>query len=79
LVTTSSNIAAMFHPGLTWIDVTGQTVAVGDVEQNGKFVAPPKRAQPAIPTLAQLQAEIARLDARLSALSRCDAATPPLA
>ena len=71
LVETAANISTLFHPALHWVDVTGQNVTIGDVKQGDKYVrsagAPPPAA--AAPTLAELQAEIAHLTARMAALA----------
>jgi hypothetical protein len=70
IVATEQDIAKLFHPGLTWVDVTNITAAVGDLDQNGTFVKPPVQTEPAMPTVAQLQAEIARLTERLAVLEK---------
>jgi hypothetical protein len=70
IVETDKAIATLFHPGLSWMDVTGQSVAIGDVQKGASFAGPPKQTHPAMPTVAELQAEIAHLAARLDALTK---------
>jgi hypothetical protein len=70
IVETDKAIATLFHSGLSWVDVTGQPVAIGDVRKGSSFASPPRQAHPAMPTVAELQAEIARLAARLDALTK---------
>jgi hypothetical protein len=68
LVTTGTDIATLFHPSLSWADVTGNDVQVGWVAAaGGGFAAPPApQPVPMPPRLADLVAEIADLQAKLA-------------
>lgn len=69
LFSTAQPMAQLFHPALNWVPVGGQKVAVGFVQQGGGFVPPPAApALPHVPSLAELQAEIAALAAKVAAL-----------
>ena len=68
IVTTESDIAALFHPALTWVDVTGRDVQVGWVRVAGREFAPPPPPVPVqlAPTLTDLLSEIAALRAQVA-------------
>jgi hypothetical protein len=69
LLTIEGPIAGLFNPALVWVDVTGQAVQVGWLQQGTGFVAPPAPAATLpTPTLAQLQAQLAALSAQIAAL-----------
>jgi hypothetical protein len=70
IVATDKDISRMFHPRLSWVDVTNLTVAIGDLDQGGTFAKPPAQTEPTMPTVAQLQAEIVRLTDRLAVLEK---------
>jgi len=72
LLATNQDITHLFHPDLHWVDVTGQPVEVGWVQEKSGFAAPPAPAaqsQPQPPSLAQLQAQLNELTARVSKLA----------
>ncbi len=71
LLTTDADPTQLFYPSLQWVDVTGQTVAIGWVQSATGFTAPPPPPPVVIqaPTLAQLQAELAALSAQIAALT----------
>jgi hypothetical protein len=71
LLAASQDITHLFHPALHWVDVTGKTVEIGWVmSSEGDFAPPPPpKPEPAQPTLAQLQAQLAELSARVAALA----------
>ena len=68
---TSSDITKMFNPTLVWIDVTTQAeVREGWHFDGKKFSPPPESATAApMPTIAELRAQLAALDAKITALS----------
>jgi hypothetical protein len=72
IVTTGCNRSTLYHPGLTWMDVTGKTCAVGDLVKGAAFTPAPPPAAPALPTVAELQAELAKLAARIDRICRQD-------
>ncbi len=70
LLATDQDITHLFHPALHWVDVTGRQVEVGWIMQDSGFAPPPLAPpQPAQPTLAQLQAQLSELAARVAALA----------
>jgi hypothetical protein len=71
LLTTGGDITHLFHPSLHWVDVTGKPVEVGWVTTVTGFAAPAPAtaAGPAPVTLAQLQAQLAELTARVAKLT----------
>lgn len=77
LVTTSADITHLFHPSLHWMDVTGQTVAIGWQLEGTNFTAPAApvstAAAPHVPTLAELQVALAALTARFGAYQAAQA------
>jgi hypothetical protein len=72
LLTTASDPSLLFYPSLQWIDVTAQPgIQVGYVQDPSGFRTPPPPAPVVIqmPTLTQLQAELASLSAQIAALT----------
>jgi hypothetical protein len=71
LLTTDGDITKMFNPAIIWVDVTGQAVQVGWLQQASGFVEPPPVvATIQAPTLATLQAQLATLAAQIAALQK---------
>jgi hypothetical protein len=72
LLTTACDPASLFSPLLHWQDVTGDNVAVGWVVTQDGFAPPPQPTAPsvAVPTLAELQAELTVLTSRIAQLSQ---------
>lgn len=73
LVRTDRPIGQLFHPALTWLDVTGQPEVALGWRSDGKAVTPAAPTPPvaaASPSLADLAARIAELQADLAALRR---------
>lgn len=70
LLRTDMPIAALFHPGLTWVDVSDQPgVAEGWSFNGTRFEKPIIPATPAgLPTMAQVLADLASLNAEIAAL-----------
>jgi hypothetical protein len=68
---TSSDITTMFNPALVWVDVTSQAqVREGWHFDGEQFAPPPEPAPPApMPTLSELQAQLAALAAKIAVLS----------
>jgi hypothetical protein len=71
LLVTNQDITRLFHPSLHWVDVTGRGVEVGWVMAANGFAAPPPppASPPAPPTIAQLQAQLSELTARVAKLT----------
>jgi hypothetical protein len=74
LFTTSEAITSLFHPSLHWVDVSGQQIHVGWVENGeGTFAPPPVAAPPAaaavLPSVTEILAELATLKAQVALLS----------
>ena len=73
LLRTEADISRLFHPALVWVEVTGQTVAVGFRQQADGFAPPiePAAVDPAaapVSAIDELRAQIAALAAKLAAL-----------
>jgi hypothetical protein len=74
ILTTAHDIGTLFHPSLVWVDVTGQAVQVGWVQDDdGKFTPPPpvaaaSAAAPSAPSTAELLAELTILRAQVAQL-----------
>lgn len=77
LLRTDAPIASLFHPGMTWIDVSSQPhVAEGwafDGSQFAQAAAP--AASTGLPTMPQVLADLAALKAEVAAL-RAQVAVP---
>jgi hypothetical protein len=71
LLNTGQDVTHLFHPSLHWVDVTGKPVEVGWVTTVTGFAAPtpPTASGPAPVTLAQFQAQLAELSARVAKLT----------
>jgi hypothetical protein len=71
LLTTSGNIADMFNPGLIWVDVSAHPKVAGGWQFDGTNFTPPASPPPGttVPTIAQLQAQLAAISAELAAIS----------
>jgi len=71
LLKTASDITAMFHPSLVWVDVSSKTEVREGWRFDGKeFSEPAQAAKPAAgPTIAELQAQLLLLEAKLATLS----------
>ena len=72
LLQTSRDITAMFCPELIWIEISSHPeVTVGWHYDGTRFTAPPQPPQePPLPTIAELQTQIASLSAQLATLSK---------
>ena len=70
LLRTELPIAELFHPGLTWVDVSSQLVVAQGWTFDGKrFAKPAAPATPApMPTMAAVLAELASLRAEVETL-----------
>jgi hypothetical protein len=73
IITTTQTIGELFHPALRWVEVTGQSVQVGWIQNdNNTFAAPPQSATTAAatagPSTAELQAEIKALKDQVAQL-----------
>jgi hypothetical protein len=70
IVTTAENVDSLFHPSLHWVDMTGQAVQVGWVQDdNGTFALPPPTvATLPAPSMAELLTELAALKAQVAQL-----------
>ena len=68
---TSSDITKMFNPALVWVDITSQGQIREGWHFDGKTFSPPAEpaAAAAMPTISELRAQIAALDAKITALS----------
>jgi len=77
LFESAADPSTLFNPTLVWEPVTTCGVAVGWVFCNGSFSAPtPVTPTPvATPSLTQLQAELASIQAQITALSSAAPAT----
>jgi hypothetical protein len=71
LVSTGSDVSKMFHPELSWVDVTSVTgLAEGWTYDGTTFMPPSPVPPPPTPTLAQLEAQLSNLGAQIAALSK---------
>ena len=70
LLQSSINPTKLFHPALHWTDVTGQPVQVGWTQTASGFAPPVVASAVAsvMPSVAELQAEIKLLSAKIAAL-----------
>ena len=71
LVRTGSDVSKMFHPELSWIEVTSVAgLAEGWTHDGNTFMPPSPVPPPPPPTLAQLEAQLSDLGAQIAALSK---------
>lgn len=72
LLRTDDAITTLFHPGLVWIDVSGQPTVKEGWHYDGAHFAPPAAlpAEPPQLTLAEIQAQIEALRAQVALLAR---------
>jgi hypothetical protein len=71
LFRTASDMTVLFHPQITWIEVRPETAVAEGWTYDGKSFAPPSAFPSAPgPTLEQLQAQLAVLNAHVAALSK---------
>jgi hypothetical protein len=68
---TDRDIRAMFNPLLVWVDVSSQPDVVEGWDFDGTHFTPPAEPPAAaqLPTIAELQAQLAAITAQLAALS----------
>jgi hypothetical protein len=71
LLKTDGDITSMFHPTLVWVDVSLQSNIAEGWHFDGMTFTPPPATPPAapVPTIAELQAQLATLSAQLATLS----------
>jgi hypothetical protein len=76
LLATSGNIALLFHPELTWVDVSAVAGIAEGWTHDGTTFSPPAPAAPiaAAPSLADLQARMSALSAELQSLAAASTA-----
>lgn len=72
LLRTDDAITTLFHPGLVWIDVSGQPAVTEGWRYDGTRFAPPTPLppEPAQPSLAEIQAQVQALRAQVASLAR---------
>ena len=71
LVSTAATIGTLFHPELTWLDVTSIAgIAEGWIYDAAKFAPPSVAPSPPALTLSQLEAQLAVLSAQIAAFSK---------
>jgi len=78
LIHTDASISTLFHPGMTWIDVSGQpTVGEGWTFDGTRFApaAMPVEQPARLPTMPQILADLASLKAEVAAMKA--QVTPP--
>ena len=69
LFATADDITTLFNPALVWVPwPEGITIAEGWLYENGTFTPPAPVSSPPEPSLAELQAQLQALEARVSAL-----------
>ncbi|HUB11003.1 MAG TPA: hypothetical protein VMB34_03525 [Acetobacteraceae bacterium] len=74
LTTCVGDITEMFHPGLTWVDISIQNDGVAEGwNYDGALFSPPTYPTALVPSMAMgdIQAQIALLSAQLEAIGRC--------
>lgn len=71
IVTSNADIATLYHPTLTWMDVSAvPAIAVGWRYDGSTWSAPePTPVSSASPSIAQLQSQVAYLASQLAELS----------
>lgn len=71
LLKTGSDITQLFHPSLVWIDVSADPQIQEGWRFDGKKFSPPQEpaGQASTSTIAELQAQLASIEAKLAALS----------
>ena len=71
LFRTTGDLTGMFHPSLSWIDISERPEITEGWRFDGQSFAPPLIApsQELQPTIGELQAQIAAIAIRLAALS----------
>lgn len=68
LLQTEHDVRTLFHPALSWMDVTDVTgIASSWRYAAGAFSAPPRNEPPQQPSLADLQARLAELQQQIAA------------
>ena len=71
LLSTDLEITGRFNPALVWIDVSHVIGIMPGWQQSAdSFSAPPPPPIPTVPTLAQLQAQLAIISDQIAALSK---------
>jgi hypothetical protein len=70
LLRTDGDITSMFNPALVWVDVSSQANVAEGWLFDGAKLAPPTAPPPAraVPTVAELQAQLGVLSAQLATL-----------
>ena len=71
LLKTGSDVTQMFHPSLVWVDVSADPQIREGWRFDGKEFSPPQEPaeQASAPTIAELQAQLASIEAKLAAVS----------
>ena len=71
LLKTDSDITNMFNPALFWVDVSSHADIAEGWHFDGTNFTPPPAPPPAapLPTIAELQAQLAMIGAQLATLS----------
>jgi hypothetical protein len=71
LLRTDGDITNMFNAALVWLDVSSQPDIADGWNFDGESFTPPVISSPtaSLPTIAELRAQIAALDAQLTVLS----------
>lgn len=70
IFSTDQDISTLFTPALLWVDVTGKQLTIGWTWDGSSFAAPAfPPPDVSSPTLAELQAQVAALSARLASLA----------
>lgn len=75
---TEAAISTLFHPGIVWVDITGDTKVVEGWTFDGARFAPAATPVEAVgmPTMPQILAELASLKAEIAAIKA--EAPPPI-
>jgi hypothetical protein len=71
IISTTADPATLFNPALVWEAVSQSGVTVGWTYANGGFTAPVPPAPPTLtlPSLSQLQTELATIQAQIAAMT----------